>query len=168
MPLPGSGPLTRSQIRTEFGLSGTSVWPTDFLGKGGAPSARPLKFSDFHGLSNISSLFDLAPGNYVYDNADLVEAVINCSQSVVWTWSGPSGGDTSVAPNSGTSAVTWQADVQATDVHDIHTLPSYDDTFQDNRALYSVSCIVAGTTYNWTFDMTARGHAGNTGPYTPI
>lgn len=158
MTLPGSGPLTRTQIRTEFGLASSAIWPDDYFGKGGAPSARPLKYSDFHGRSS-APIFDFAPGDYTgdtsgtwTDNLGPSEAGITIHSNIVvpWTYTitGTGLSSTSYSPApSGASASSFSVFMG----NSTTTAKSIDVT---------VSCTYNGVTYNWAFHFVASRAGG--------
>jgi hypothetical protein len=144
MTLPASGNMTRSQIRTEFGLSAASRWPTDFFGLGGAPGARPLKWSDFHGRSHLPAapVFDLAPGTYDY--GDPGNWGVNADRPLVWTWSS-SGHAVSGSVSSGGTASS------------ISFTFGTNNTFSVWSATVNLSTTYNGVTYSWTVNMTNTG-----------
>lgn len=152
MTLPATGNLTRSQIKTEFGLGTAAVWPTDFLGKGGAPAARPLKWSDFHGLSAVSGASFTPAAGATYNSYDSYDPdagdyqTIVCTSSVVWNWVKVSGSSllSSTVPN-GTAATSITFNLPAA------------TTTASRTATVNLSCTVGGTTYTWVLVLHATG-----------
>lgn len=152
MTLPATGNLTRSQIKAEFGLGTAAVWPGDYLGLGGAPTARPLKWSDFHGLSSVSGASFLPAAGNTYNSYDSGSTgdyqVVTCNIAVVWNWvkvSGPASLSSTVA-NGGT-ATSIQFDLPYPGL-------------SDKTATINLSCTVGGTTYSWVLVLHASATGG--------
>lgn len=143
MTLPASGPLTRSQIRTEFGLSAASRWPTDFFGLGGAPGARPLKWSDFYGRSNLPAVpvFNPAPGTVDGGPGDFT---ITADRAVIWTFS-------STGHAIGFDGTTGETATELTMNMGVN------NTFVVWSSTVTVHATYGGVTYNWTVHMTDTG-----------
>lgn len=144
MTLPASGPLTRTQIRTEFGLASTAIWPNDYFGLGGAPSARPLKFSDFHGRSgfNPATNFSQPPGTYNISAAPFT--IMSANPAVVWTFSYTGHTvDFNISSGDASGQITM----------DMGT----NNTFSVWSATVTVTGTYAGVDYHWTVNMTDTG-----------
>lgn len=148
MTIPATGPISRSMIENEFGLASTSIWPNDFFGKGGAPAARPLKFSDFHGLSG-GSPFTPAPGSYSSMDAS-GEGIgdyfqITCTSPVSWAWTktGATAGTADEVSGTTNTEITLQLPAASTTTTRI--------------ASFVVSTVLGGVTYNWSVSLEATG-----------
>lgn len=143
MTLPATGPLTRTQIRTEFGLPSTARWPTDYLGLYGLPTARPLKFSDFHGKSNLPPVpvFNPAPGTV---SGGPGAYTINADRPVIWTFSYVGHAVSFDRTNGETGAeITMNMGVN--------------NTFTVWTSTVTVTATFNSITYTWTVDMSDPG-----------
>lgn len=143
MTLPATGPLTRSQIKTEFGLGAGARWPTDFFGLGGVPAARPLKFSDFHGKSSLPAdpVFNPAPGEVSNQGGAFT---IYADRNVVWTYT-YSGHATSFDIVSGQTAASITMNM------------GVNNTFSVWSATVNLHATYNGVTYDWIVDLSDTG-----------
>ena len=112
MTLPASGLISLSQIRTEFSLPANALFPGAFYGKGGAPAAGTLKFSDFYGRSaSAATVSAITPATQSLGNTTAGQTfspstlTVTGAASVTYTWSfvGSSGGTWAVNAGQGTS-----------------------------------------------------------------
>lgn len=150
MTLPAAPPMTMAQMAAEFGLGVGCVFPRDFYGKGGAPAAGALSFSDFLGRSAVT--FDTAPGAYSSGGTDSAEFSITCSVPAVWTWTKSAGPNAGATPASGGTAATWDGTCSS--------IPGFrfSDPTQPNSTSFTVHATVGGVTYGpWTIDLSCDG-----------
>lgn len=111
MTLPLSGPIDLFMICDEFNLPHTSVFPTDFYGKGGVAGTGPLSFEDFYGKSNTATV-TVTPteafGNGSFSPVTWGNAICNVAGGVgpftyLWVFDT---GNTTVTPDNPTSNQT--------------------------------------------------------------
>jgi hypothetical protein len=145
MTLPASGTISFYQICDEFGLPHTSIFPTAFYGKGGAPTSGPLSFADFYGRSGLT--FTPPPGSlYNKGGANSAGAqTVTASQAVTWTYTKSLNITTNTASGTTTTSITFST------------------TSANTSGTVSLTATVNGQSYLWDITLDGGNVAGGGG-----